>query len=157
MDIQEGNQFMKPIIIRFAAVAAVALAAVGASADDSPIVQRKAILKGFGDATKPVYAMLKGEAAFDNAVVQKALATYIDGAKKLPALFPDTSKTGDDTAALPKIWEEKAKFEGIFAKLGDDATAAAAAIKDEATFKANFSKVLGDCKACHDDYRQKKS
>jgi cytochrome c556 len=150
------NQFMKQII-RFATAAVLALAAFGAAAEDSPIVQRKAILKGFGDATKPVSGMTKGETPFDIAVVQKALATYIAGTKKLPALYPDNSKTGEDTAALPKIWEEKANFEGIYAKLGADAAAAAAAIKDETTFKANISKVLGNCKACHDDYRAKKS
>jgi len=144
-------------IIGFAAAAVLVFTAVGAAADDSPIVERKAIMKGIGDATKPVSGMLKGEAAFDIAVVQKALVSYIEGAKKLPALYPDNSKTGADTGALPKIWEDKANFEGIYVKLGTDAAAAAAAIKDEATFKANIGKVLGNCKACHDDYRAKKS
>ena len=144
-------------VFRFAAAAALVFVAAVATADDSPIVQRKTILKGFGDATKPVAGMLKGEVPFDNAAVQKALATYVEGTKKLPALFPDNSKTGDETAALPKIWEDKAKFEGIYSKLGTDAAAAAVAIKDEASFKANIGKVLGNCKACHDDYRAKKS
>ena len=27
---------------------------------------------------------------------------------------------------------------------------------DEASFKANIGKVLGNCKACHDNYREKK-
>jgi cytochrome c556 len=147
---------MKPVS-RFAAAVILVLVAAVATADDSPIVQRKAILKGFGDATKPVAGMLKGETPFDDAVVHKALATYIDGAKKLPALFPDNSKTGDETEALAKIWEDKAKFEAIYAKLGTDAAAAASAITDAASFKANFGKVLGNCKACHDDYRAKKS
>jgi len=115
------------------------------------------VLKGFGDAAKPIAATLKGEAPFDNATVQKSLATLADGAKKLPTLFPDNSKTGGDTAALAKIWSEKAKFEGIFTKLAADATAAGAAIKDEASFKANIGAVMGNCKACHDDYRAKKS
>ncbi len=144
-------------VIRLAAAAVLVLAATGATAEDSPIAQRKAILKGFGDATKPIAGMLKGETPYDNAVVQKALATIIDGAKKLPALFPDNSKTGEDTAALPKIWEDKAKFEGIYTKLGADAAAAAPAIKDEATLKTNFGRIFGDCKSCHDDYRAKKS
>ena len=43
------------------------------------------------------------------------------------------------------------------AKLSADATAAAASIKDEASFKAAIGGVLGNCKACHDDYRAKKS
>ena len=88
--------------------------------------------------------------------MQKALAAYAAGSKELVTLFPDDSKTGGDTAALPGIWTDKAKFTGIYDKLAADSTAAAAAIKDEASMKANFPKVLGNCKACHDDFRQKK-
>lgn len=142
---------------RLSAAAILVLSGASATAEDSPIVQRKAILKGFGEAGRPVAAMLKGDIPFDNATVQKTLATYIDGAKRLPALFPENSKTGQDTAALPAIWEDKARFDGIYAKLAADAAAAASAIKDEATLKANFGKVLGNCKACHDDFRAKRS
>jgi cytochrome c556 len=39
-------------------------------------------------------------------------------------LFPDDSKTGGDTAALPLIWEKKSEFDAIFVKLGADSTAA---------------------------------
>jgi cytochrome c556 len=126
------------------------------AAKADPIEERQKILKGMGDATKPVAAMLKGQAPFDLAAVQKALDTYIDGAKKLPDLFPDDSKTGHKTEALPKIWDEKPKFEAIYEKLGKDADAARASITDEASLKTSFPKVLGDCKACHDDYREKK-
>lgn len=142
------------IIVGCALAAAVVSSAYAQSA---AIAKRKDILKGFGDVTKPVAAMLKGEAAYDGAAAQKALAAYAAGSKELKGLFPDDSKTGGDTAALPRIWEEKAKFEGIYDKLAADATAAAGAIKDEASLKANFGKVLGNCKACHDDYRAKKS
>jgi cytochrome c556 len=151
---------MKHVIwIAAAAVLGVAVVSAGvtAVAADSPIAQRKAILKGFGEASKPIADMLKGAVPYDNAVVQKTLATLADGAKKLPSLFPENSKTGEDTAALPKIWEEKSKFDAIYAKLGTDATAAAGVIKDEATLKANMGKIFGDCKSCHDDYRAKKS
>ena len=136
--------------------AAVVAMASGAIAAGDPIADRKDIFKGWGDATKPNAGALKGEAPFDLAKAQAALKAYSDGVKKLPALFPDTSKTGGKTEALPSIWENKAKFEGIFAKLDKDATAALAAIKDEASFKAEFPKVLGNCKACHDDFREKK-
>ena len=148
---------MKFVVRTLIISAAAAVAISTAYAQSASIAKRQNILKGWGDATKPVAAMLKGEAAYDGAAVQKALAAYSAGAKELVGLFPDDSKTGGDTAALPGIWKDKAKFTGIYDKLAADASAASAAIKDEASMKANFPKVLGNCKACHDDYRQKKS
>ena len=56
--------------------------------------------------------MAKGEAPYDQAKAQEIFATYVDDRGEVPALFPDNSKTGGDTAALPKIWENKADFEG---------------------------------------------
>lgn len=145
---------MKKLIglIAFASVIGTGIA----TAQNDAIAQRKAVLKSFGEAAKPIGGMLKGETPFDAATVQKSLTTIADSAKKLPGMFPDSSKTGD-TAALPKIWDEKAKVDALFAKLSADATAAAASIKDEASFKAAIGGVLGNCKACHDDYRAKKS
>jgi cytochrome c556 len=138
-----------------AGVMVTLLAGFGAANAD-PVEDRQKILKGFGDATKPVVAMLKGEASFESDTVKKALDTYIEGVKKLPSLYPDDSKTGHETAALPKIWDEKPKFDALYEKLGKDATAAKVAIADEASFKALYPKVLANCKACHDDYREKK-
>ena len=138
-----------------AALGLVVSLGIGVAHAASALEDRQTIFKGFGDATLPVAGMLKGEAPFDLAKVQAALATYAAGAPKLPALFPDNSKTGK-TEASPKIWEEKTKFEAGFTKLADATKAAQAAITDEASFKANIGKVLGNCKACHDDYRIKK-
>jgi cytochrome c556 len=140
------------------AVAAISIFATGAVvAQGDPIKERQTILKGIGEATKPIAAMLKGATPYDNATVQKSLATSADGAKKLPDLFPDNSKTGEDTEALPKIWEEKTKFNAIYAKLAATATAAEGTISDQASLKANIGSVFGNCKTCHDDYRAKKN
>lgn len=144
--------FGKSIVI---AVGLVFGAAVAPAVAADAIEARQAILKAIGDDTRPVVAMLKGEAPFDLAKVKAALATQIDGAAKLPALFPDNSRTGK-TEASPRIWAERARFDGLLADLGAKARAADAAITDEASLKANFPKVLGACKACHDDFRVKK-
>jgi cytochrome c556 len=145
-------------LITLLGVAAIATAGftVAASAQGDPITQRKAILKGFGAATGPVGGMMQGKAPYDQAKVQAALDTYIKGAAQLPALFPDNSKTGGKTEALPAIWGDKADFNARFAKLSADAKAAKVAIKDEASFKANMGKVLANCGGCHEKYRQKK-
>ncbi len=136
-------------------VAALAVSAGAVLAQSAAIGERQAILKGWGDATKEPGGMLRGQVPFDLAKVQAALNTYVAGAKKLPTLFPDDSKTGGKTAALPAIWEEKDKFTAIYAKMVVDATAALASIKDEASFKTEMPKVLGNCGACHNSYRAK--
>ncbi len=135
-------------------IATIAIGASSVMAQGDPIAQRKELLKSWGGATREPGLMLRGEAPFDLAKVQTALKLYSQHAKTLPTLFPDSSKTGD-TKALPVIWEKKADFVAIFAKMDTDATAAQASIKDEATFKAEMGKVLGNCGACHNTFRAK--
>ena len=132
----------------------VALAATGASAQNLFIIkQRKDVYKTFGDAAKNGSAMVKGEAKFDLAKAKAVFTTYATGAKKLPALFPDNSKTGGETEALPEIWKKKGDFTKLLAKLEGEAGAAAKSIKDEASFKEAWPKVMGNCGACHKVYR----
>lgn len=147
-------------MIRTLMLAGCMMALVGtavAVAESDPIVDRQELMKGNGKATKDVGGMLKGDVKFDLATVQAALKVYVDTATKAPALFPDTSKTGHDTEALPAIWTAKPDFEAKFVQFGKDATAAMALITDEASFKANMGPVLKNCGACHETYRLKKS
>src|SRR5271168_3932745 len=88
-----------------ATTVAIVLGVCAAVAQEDPIKARKALMKANGDQAKIAGAMVKGEAPFDIAAVHKILATFQDAAAKMPGLFPDNSKTGEDTAALPKIWE----------------------------------------------------
>jgi cytochrome c556 len=132
-------------------------AAIGsASSQEDPIAKRRQIYKSFGQAAKEPGAMLKKEQPFELATVQAALRTFQDGSRKLPDLFPENSKTGGETAALPIIWEDKAKFNALFVKFNQDTTTALATITDEATFRSEFPKVLRDCGGCHDTFRLKK-
>ncbi|ACB93770.1 cytochrome c prime [Beijerinckia indica subsp. indica ATCC 9039] len=131
------------------------MSATSLLAANDPIAQRKDILKEIGEVTKPVVGMLKGEVPFDRAKVDAALTAYADGIPKLPSLFPDDSKTGGKTEAKARIWDEKPKFEALFKKFGEDVKTTQGTITDVASLKANFPKVLGDCKSCHDDYREK--
>ncbi|WP_460448640.1 c-type cytochrome [Alsobacter sp. SYSU BS001988] len=139
------------------AAAVVSLGATVVFAQGDVIAQRRDVMKSVGGATKDPGGMLKGETAFDLAKVQKALATYQDAAKKMPGLFPENSKTGGETTAAPKIWDDMAGFKAAFQKFEADAVKASAEIKDEASFKANFPAVLKNCGGCHESYRVKKS
>jgi cytochrome c556 len=136
------------------AVAALVCGLAGASAETDVIKQRKALMDSNGDATKQIVAMLKG-APFDLATVQAALKTYATSATEAPALFPDTSKTGGKTGALPAIWENKADFEARFVQFGKDTAAAQTAIVDAASFKQIAPGLLKNCGGCHEHYRAK--
>ena len=141
---------MKRILVATAAMLAVGTTA--AISQSAAIGQRIDVMKGVGGAAKSTGPMMRGEAPFDLVKVQAALATYIEAAGKMPGLFPDDSKAGGDTKALPAVWEKKADFDAYFAKFKADATAASAAIKDEASFKAEWPKVMANCGGCHKTY-----
>ena len=139
------------------AVTALLLATAAWAQNAAVIKERQDHLEAMGKASGNVGKMFKGEASFDLAKVQKALALFQDKAAILPKLFPGDTKTGEDTEALPAIWENKAEFEGRFPKLAESAKAASAAITDEFTFADEWPKVVDNCKLCHKKYRKPKS
>lgn len=140
------------------AVAAIALGASIAVAEQDPIAARRALMKANGDEAKVGVAMIKGEAPFDLAKAHKIFDTFENAAQKMPALFPETSKTGGDTAARLEIWQNMDDFKARFGKFGADAKAANADVKDLDSFKAAFNAIgKNDCGSCHEKYRVKKS
>lgn len=133
----------------------LALGATAVAAQD-PIAARKDLMKGLGGQTKAGAQMAKGSDPFDLAKAKAIFAAYQDAAVKGPTLFPDTSKTGGDTEASPKIWENKADFDAKFTKMGADAKAASDSVKDLDSFKVAFGTVTKNCGGCHEGYRVKK-
>lgn len=140
-----------------AAVAFVSIATTAVMAQQDPIAARKALMKETGGATAVLVKMTKGETPFDLAAAQKSLLTYQDVAGKMPALFPETSKTGGETTAAPAIWEKMDDFKARFAKFGADAKEAQGSVKDLDSLKAAVGNVTRNCGGCHEVYRIKKS
>lgn len=134
----------------------LALPALASAQNVEVIKERKANFKAMGDAAKPTGAMLKGEADFDIAAIKNAIQVYQEKAALQAKLFPDDSKEGEKTEALPVIWENKADFEERFVKLAEAAKAADTSITDEETFQAEWPKVMGNCGSCHKKYRKPK-
>jgi cytochrome c556 len=139
------------------AVAAIAIGITAVAAQSDPIAARKEMMKGIGGQTKTGGGMAKGEVPYDQAKAQGILESYIDAAGKGPGLFPENSKTGGDTAALPAVWTNKADFDAKFAKFGADAKAAQTSVKDADSFKAAFPGLTKNCGGCHETYRAKKN
>jgi len=139
------------------AVGAVALGIAAVAAQTDPIAARKALMKANGDHAKMGGAMAKGEAPFDLAKARAIFVTFADAAAKMPNLFPENSRTGGETAAAPKIWEDMADFKAKFVKLGADANAAMTSVTDLDSFKTTFGALAKNCGGCHEVYRIKKS
>lgn len=145
------------MLIRTACVAvAIVFSATAGIAQSDAISQRKEIMKGVGGQARVGAQMVKGEAPFDLAKAQAIFATYASAAQKMPTLFPDNSKTGGETTASPKIWEDMNGFKAGFAKFEADAKAAQASVKDLETFKVAFGNMGKNCGGCHEVYRIKK-
>jgi len=142
-------------IMRCIAAAALLVAFGATVAFAGPIEDRQAVMKGVAAATKTAVSIAKGETPFDAAKVKEILAVYQNAAAKMPTLFPEDSKTGNETTAAPKIWEDMAGFKAGFQKLATDAKAAEAST-DTASFATGFKTITGDCGACHGTYRIKK-
>lgn len=143
-------------MIRTALVlAGLGLGLTAVMAQSNPIAERKDAMKAVGAATREGAAMAKGEAAFDAAKAQAIFKTYADAAKKVPTLFPDSSKTGGETTAAPKIWEDQAGFKAAFAKFETDA-AAGTSVANLDGFRTAFGAATKNCGTCHEVYRIKK-
>ena len=62
----------------------------------------------------------------------------------------DDLKTGGETTASPKIWEDMNGFKAAMAKWGADAKAAQTSVKDIDSFKTAFGAAGKQCGACHE-------
>jgi len=136
-------------------VAVLAFGATALVAQSDPIAARKALMKTNGDQNRVATEMLEGKRPFNLDEAKKVFVVFAEAGEKAPALFPDNSKTGGDTAALPPIWENKADFNAKLAKFASESKAAGDATKDLDTFKVQITEVRKNCGGCHQTYRKR--
>jgi cytochrome c556 len=152
----EGDRDMLRAVLAIATIGALGLGITAAVAQD-PIAARKQLMKDTGAQAQVGAKMARGEEPFTVDKAKAIFAQYQKTSATGPTLFPENSKTGGDTAALPVIWQNKSDFEAKLKKLGDDAKAAEGKVTNLDTFKAEFSTVQRNCGGCHETYRAKKS
>lgn len=129
-------------------------------AQQDQVKQTQTVMKSNGKNAAALAAMVKGEKPYDQATVNTALAQFEETAKKLPTLFPDSSKgqkTEGDYSASPKIWEDKAGFSEHISSFSKAVNDANGKIKDLDTLKASLSVIGKQCGGCHETFRVKNS
>jgi cytochrome c556 len=138
---------------------ALLLSAGAVIAQQDVVKQDQTAMKANGRALGAVLApMFKGEKPYDQAAVDEALKTLDDTAKKLPTMFPDSTKglkAEGDYSASPKIWEDKAGFTSKISDFSAVVTKAKAEIKDADSLKATFPAIGKACGGCHETFRVK--
>ena len=73
---------------------------------------------------------------------------------KLLGYFPDNTKEGFKTEALPSIWENKKEFNDLMKKASDDMIKLAGAIDTAEDLKAIQKELMwSNCSACHNRFR----
>ena len=77
-----------------------------------------------------------------------------DNYKRLLDLFPENSKTGFETEALPSIWENKDEFNLLMTKASSNMIELTSAVDGTEDMKATLGKYMwSSCKSCHSKFR----
>ena len=85
---------------------------------------------------------------------KKLMIEMSDNYKRLINLFPENSKVGFKTEALPSIWENKDEFNLLMTKASSNMIELTSVIDGAEDMKATLGKYMwSSCKACHSKFR----
>ena len=85
---------------------------------------------------------------------KKLMIEMSDNYKKLLDLFPENSKEGFGTEALPSIWENKDEFNLLMTKASSNMIELMSVIDETEDMKATLGKYMwSSCKSCHSKFR----
>ncbi len=112
---------------------------------------RKAMFSENYQNAKRISILLKSGKIDDaKPLMEKISKNYI----KLLDYFPENTKEGFKTEALPSIWENKKEFNDLMKKASDDMIKLAEAIDTAEDLRAIQKKLMwSNCSACHSKFR----
>ena len=130
------------------------LISTNANSEQSPediIKNRKALFSKNYNTAKKVQS-LSSNGDFDEA--KELMLEMSENYITLKEMFPENTKEGFNTEALPLIWEEKDKFNSLMEKTSNDMVQLVSIIENEDDIRGTLKKLMwSNCKACHSKYR----
>ena len=112
---------------------------------------RKAMFSENYQNGKKISILLKSGKKEEAKPIMKKMS---DNYKKLLDYFPENTKEGFKTEALPSIWENKDEFNALMQKASDDMLKLAKAIDTADDLGAIQKKLMwSNCSACHNRFR----
>ena len=112
---------------------------------------RKAMFSENYQNGKKISILLKSKKIEEAKPLMKKMS---DNYKNLLDYFPDNTKEGFKTEALPSIWENKDEFNALMQKASDDMIKLAKAIDTAEDLRAVQKELMwNNCSACHNRFR----
>ena len=118
---------------------------------EETIKSRKALFSKNYSTAKRVQAF-SSSGKFDKA--KKLMLEMSENYKKLLIMFPENTKDGFKTEALPAIWEDKKAFNDLMVQSSNNMIKLADTIETTEDLSSTIKSLMwGSCKACHNKYR----
>ena len=140
---------LKLIIITF--IISMNFNVLNAQSIEEIIKGRKAMFSENYQTGKKISILLKSKKIEEaKPLMKKMSANY----KKLLNYFPENSKEGFKTEALPSIWENKDEFNALMQKASDDMIELTKAINTVNDFQKIQKELMwNNCSSCHNRFR----
>ena len=140
---------LKLIIITFAVF--INFKSLNAQSVEEIIKGRKAMFSENYQNAKKISILLKSKKIEEAKPLMKKIS---DNYIKLLDYFPENTKEGFKTEALPTIWENKDEFNALMKKASDDMIKLAKAIETAEDLRAVQKELMwSNCTACHSRFR----
>ena len=146
------SKFFQLLVVIIFLASSINIFAIEMSTEET-IKARKAMFKQNYSYAKKMSAAIKKD---DKETISDLAIKMSENYKKLIDYFPDDSKDGFKTEALPSIWEKKEEFNALMTKAANEAN----------DFSMMVNNLMGDelkdlqkkmiwsqCKSCHDKFR----
>ena len=133
------------------ALTSITLPAYSELSVEEIIKGRKALFsKNYSTAKKVQTFASKGDFVKASSLMKEMSENYLT----LLEYFPDNTKEGFKTEALPSIWENKDEFNSLMKKSSTDMIELAKVIDSSDDVRATLQKFMwSNCKACHSKFR----
>ena len=140
---------LKLIIITF--IISMNFNVLNAQSIEEIIKGRKAMFSENYQTGKKISILLKSKKIEETKPLMKKMSANY---KKLLNYFPENTKEGFKTEALPSIWENKDEFNALMQKASDDMLKLAKAIETAEDLRAVQKELMwSNCSACHNRFR----
>ena len=138
-------------IFFIAALTSITLPAYSELSVEEIIKGRKALFsKNYSTAKKVQTFASKGDFVKASSLMKEMSKNYLT----LLEYFPDNTKEGFKTEALPSIWENKDEFNSLMKKSSTDMIELAKVKETSDDVGATLQKFMwSNCKACHSKFR----